>query len=232
MNTRRWPCSPRKSSTTARPSCWHRPQQRRWLTSVPTSRMSLSVMERCRHSMGTGSSGRFDRNCPRNPSKYQRCHSTHRQLCLTETGRIKAYGDLAFQSRCHSGIWSPFFPDLQTRYIARLERIMIDNILPAAVVCVERVGEPKSKDFELGRECALKARQTLGSPIFTLPKGANGEPLWPEGVVGSITHTFEYCAAAVSWANQVGKLGIDAEAHRSLNDGVVEIIANADEVEM
>jgi len=109
---------------------------------------------------------------------------------------------------------------------------VIDCILPAAVVCVERLGKPKNEDFETGRECAREALRKLGCLTPTVPRGDNGEPLWPEGFVGSITHTHEYCAAAVASANEVRNLGIDAELHRGLKEGVLEIIANADEKQM
>jgi 4'-phosphopantetheinyl transferase EntD len=36
-------------------------------------------------------------------------------------------------------------------------------------------------------------------------------PIWPDGVVGSITHTGEFAAAAVSWAADIAALGIDSE---------------------
>jgi len=110
--------------------------------------------------------------------------------------------------------------------------MVIDRILPATVVCVERLGKPKNTDFETGRECALEALRKLGYANATVPRGGSGEPLWPEGVVGSITHTYEYCAAAVAAADEVRKLGIDAELHRELKEGVLEIIANADEMQM
>jgi 4'-phosphopantetheinyl transferase EntD len=109
---------------------------------------------------------------------------------------------------------------------------VIDHILPAAVACVEQVGEPKTRDFEIGRECARTALQKLGCTVLSVPRGSRGEPLWPDGIVGSITHAREYCAAAVASASVVRQLGIDAELHRALQEGVLEIIANADEVQM
>jgi 4'-phosphopantetheinyl transferase EntD len=36
-------------------------------------------------------------------------------------------------------------------------------------------------------------------------------PVWPEGVVGSITHSGDFAAAAVAWAADVAGLGIDSE---------------------
>jgi 4'-phosphopantetheinyl transferase EntD len=36
-------------------------------------------------------------------------------------------------------------------------------------------------------------------------------PVWPRGVVGSITHTGDFAAAAVAWAADIAALGIDSE---------------------
>jgi 4'-phosphopantetheinyl transferase EntD len=36
-------------------------------------------------------------------------------------------------------------------------------------------------------------------------------PVWPDGVVGSITHTGDFAAAAVAWAADIAGLGIDSE---------------------
>jgi 4'-phosphopantetheinyl transferase EntD len=36
-------------------------------------------------------------------------------------------------------------------------------------------------------------------------------PTWPDGVVGSITHTGDFAAAAVGWAADTAGLGIDSE---------------------
>jgi hypothetical protein len=41
--------------------------------------------------------------------------------------------------------------------------------------------------------------------------GAAGEPLWPTGVVGSITYTAGYRTVATAPANQIAALGIDLE---------------------
>ena len=35
--------------------------------------------------------------------------------------------------------------------------------------------------------------------------------MWPDGVVGSITHTGNFAAAAVAWAADIAALGIDSE---------------------
>jgi 4'-phosphopantetheinyl transferase EntD len=39
----------------------------------------------------------------------------------------------------------------------------------------------------------------------------NRAPIWPDGVVGSITHTGAFAAAAVAWVADIAALGIDSE---------------------
>jgi 4'-phosphopantetheinyl transferase EntD len=65
-------------------------------------------------------------------------------------------------------------------------------------------------------------------PILT---GQRGEPIWPPGVVGSLTHCTGYRAAALARAREFASIGIDAEPHGSLPDGVCGIIARPEETD-
>lgn len=53
-------------------------------------------------------------------------------------------------------------------------------------------------EFVTGRACARRALARLGVEPVPVPSGDRGEPFWPDGIVGSITHCDEYraCAAA------------------------------------
>ena len=55
--------------------------------------------------------------------------------------------------------------------------------------------------------------------------------MWPEGVIGSITHKGTYRAAAVAPALALAGLGVDAELDGPLPGGVLESIALASERE-
>ena len=85
----------------------------------------------------------------------------------------------------------------------------------------------RRREFATGRRCAREALVALGlapAPILT---GAGREPLWPPGVVGSITHCEGYRAAAVSRrTSDVAGLGVDAEPHLVLPPGVLEVVAD------
>ncbi|MFF5085496.1 4'-phosphopantetheinyl transferase [Actinoplanes sp. NPDC000266] len=55
-------------------------------------------------------------------------------------------------------------------------------------------------------------------PILTGPKR---QPLWPDGVVGSITHCAGYRAAALARSGDIASVGVDAEPHAALPPEVI-----------
>jgi 4'-phosphopantetheinyl transferase EntD len=87
-------------------------------------------------------------------------------------------------------------------------------------------------EFAAVRRCARRALQELGYPAVPILPGEHREPLWPEGVVGSMTHCAGYCAAAVARGDEVSALGIDAEVHATLPDGVLDLISLESEREL
>ncbi|WP_433284980.1 4'-phosphopantetheinyl transferase family protein [Micromonospora sp. CA-244673] len=94
-------------------------------------------------------------------------------------------------------------------------------LLPAERACLgERAVTGRRRDFTAGRVCARRALAGLGLPATPVPAGADRAPVWPAGVVGAITHTRGYCAAAAARAAEIRAVGIDAEGHRELPTGV------------
>lgn len=92
-----------------------------------------------------------------------------------------------------------------------------------------RAVDTRRREFVTGRACARRALARLGLPATAIPSGARGEPLWPAGVVGSITHCERYRACALARAQEARALGIDAEVHAPLPAGILAVIASADE---
>jgi 4'-phosphopantetheinyl transferase EntD len=125
---------------------------------------------------------------------------------------------------------------------------MIEQILPISVVAVETRGdwedvslwpteeaslgnpvEKRRREFLTARACARRALGLLGLPPSPIPAGPHGEPCWPTGVVGSITHCAGYRACGLGHAASVAAIGIDAEPHAALPDGVLQQITLAQE---
>jgi enterobactin synthetase component D len=67
--------------------------------------------------------------------------------------------------------------------------------------------------FRAGRFCAMEALRAMGVQAWPrpLPRGSGGYPVWPDGVIGSITHTDGYAAAGAAWMTDVRGLGLDTE---------------------
>src|SRR6202051_719833 len=69
----------------------------------------------------------------------------------------------------------------------------------------------RQREFLAGRWCAKQALQCLGAGSTDVGMAEDRAPIWPDGVVGSITHTGDFAAAAVAWAADIAALGIDSE---------------------
>ena len=118
---------------------------------------------------------------------------------------------------------------------------MIDDILPAVAVAAESFGPPgeqellpaeaaavatadpvRRSEFAAGRAVAHAALARLPAPTGPVLPGRAGEPRWPDGVVGSITHCAGYRASAVALARDVAAIGIDAEPCPQLDGGTLD----------
>jgi 4'-phosphopantetheinyl transferase EntD len=125
---------------------------------------------------------------------------------------------------------------------------MIEELLPPGTAAVETredrldielfaeeeasLGEAVEKrriEFVTARACAREALARLGLPAAPIATGERGQPLWPEGVVGSITHCAGYRACALAHAHELAAVGIDAEPNEPLPAGVLGVIARPEE---
>ena len=82
---------------------------------------------------------------------------------------------------------------------------------PLDEVHLHRMAAKRRAEFLAGRACARAALATFDVQGTSLEPKATRAPSWPLGFVGSITHTDEYCAAAVAPRTCCTGLGIDAE---------------------
>jgi 4'-phosphopantetheinyl transferase EntD len=106
------------------------------------------------------------------------------------------------------------------------------ELFPAEVRSLGRAVEKRRHEFLTGRACARRALAQLGLAPVAIPNGERGEPRWPTGVVGSITHCRGYRGCAVARAGELRSVGIDAEVDEPLPDGVLESVAFGRELEL
>lgn len=107
-----------------------------------------------------------------------------------------------------------------------------ERLLPGEEELVAKAVPKRREEFTTARTCARIALGRLGVPPVPLLSGPKREPLWPAGVVGSLTHCAGYRAAAVARAADVASIGIDAEPHEALPDGILKHVSLPAEREM
>lgn len=120
----------------------------------------------------------------------------------------------------------------QTVIVEATPELWQGSLWPEEQACVARAVPKRVREFTAGRNCARRALERLGLPPGPLLVGASREPLFPEGIAGSITHTHDFCAAAAVRIGAIRSLGIDAEPDAPLSPGLLPTIAAPDEASM
>ena len=89
------------------------------------------------------------------------------------------------------------------------------NVPPLEPIEEEALGpraiERRRMFFALGRAAARDALGELGFARVAIGRGPGGEPLWPSGVVGAISHAGDLAIAVVGMRADYVGLGVDVE---------------------
>jgi len=100
---------------------------------------------------------------------------------------------------------------------------------PEEEAALGRAVEKRRREFVTARACARRALARLELSPGPIPSGPRGEPQWPRGVVGSITHCAGYRACAVALVSDLATIGVDAEPDEPLPEGLLGDIALPEE---
>lgn len=94
-------------------------------------------------------------------------------------------------------------------------------LLPAEAALLGRAVPTRVQEFAAGRVCARRALAEFGITDVAIERAADRQPLWPPGMVGSITHTVGYCAAVVAARDTTAAIGLDSEVAGGVPSGGV-----------
>ncbi|WP_051722732.1 4'-phosphopantetheinyl transferase [Streptomyces albus] len=100
---------------------------------------------------------------------------------------------------------------------------------PEEEALVARAVHKRRAEFRTVRRCARAALASFGVPPAPLLRGSRGEPRWPAGFVGSMTHCAGYRGAAVARSTEFVSLGIDAEPDDPLPGEVLALVSLPEE---
>lgn len=103
------------------------------------------------------------------------------------------------------------------------------NWFPVEIINVSLV---RQQEFIAGRFCAVQAAKMAGFDLIKLPSAVTREPVWPEGIVGSITHSKQMAISCVSLSDDMSSVGIDAEELLESSLGIEVESTIADDTEL
>jgi len=89
--------------------------------------------------------------------------------------------------------------------------------------------ELRKLEFGRGRSCAHRAMVALGFAPEPVLAAVDRAPIWPAGIVGSISHCREYCCAVVGIADRWATIGVDAELLQPMEQELQERILSTKE---
>jgi len=88
----------------------------------------------------------------------------------------------------------------------------------------------RRREFAAGRRVARRALTALGEAHAAISIGSGGEPLWPLGIAGSLSHTATHAAALVSRGPQHASVGIDLDDHRLIGEAAAADLMTEEEI--
>jgi 4'-phosphopantetheinyl transferase EntD len=103
-------------------------------------------------------------------------------------------------------------------------RLADDGLYPEEQAHIRGAVESRRAEFATTRLAARRGLAEMGIAPVPLVPAADRAPMWPDGVVGSIAHTRDYCAVVLGRRPPLRSIGLDAECVRELEDGVVDLI--------
>jgi enterobactin synthetase component D len=95
---------------------------------------------------------------------------------------------------------------------------------------VARAVPQRVAEFTAGREAARRAMTALGHAPTAVPAGPDRAPVWPEGLIGSISHSNGLCLAVLGWAAAHHALGVDLEGDQPLDAELIAEICHPEDV--
>jgi 4'-phosphopantetheinyl transferase EntD len=123
---------------------------------------------------------------------------------------------------------SELFPRSVGAAFVRISGVVFP-LFPEEATTVRRAVAKRRIEYAAGRHCARLAMAELGQKPCAIPSGPDRGPIWPRGLVGSITHGSDECTAVVGFEECFRSIGIDMQMVGSVPQALASKILRWDE---
>ncbi len=120
--------------------------------------------------------------------------------------------------------------DNRVHTVSSTAEVSEDVLYSEEASLIGQAAPKRRREFATGRLLARKALAQLGVEGFPLLRGEDRSPIWPDGVVGSITHCKGYCGVAVARTKAVASLGVDVEVLEPLDPELLRVVCTDGEI--
>jgi 4'-phosphopantetheinyl transferase EntD len=162
------------------------------------------------------------------------CCTSHGQTEKTEARELKsavewtliramAVADSSLRLSKHVGLGIVSAQDYSNHVLHRKEMRILSP----------RACRRKQIEFASGRAAAHFALDQIGfANAFPILRGQKGEPLWPEGIAGSITHCYPWSVAVAIKSPNLFTIGVDLETtERMKGADISELVCDSTELD-
>ncbi|MBY6159629.1 4'-phosphopantetheinyl transferase superfamily protein [Mameliella alba] len=104
------------------------------------------------------------------------------------------------------------------------------GLFPDETAAMTNAQPARRAEFAAGRRAARQAMARLGLPPAPVPMAPDRAPVWPTGLVGSISHAGGLCLAVVARATAFAALGVDLESDAPLDPDLISEICLPEEL--
>ncbi|MBV1862928.1 MAG: 4'-phosphopantetheinyl transferase superfamily protein [Rhodobacteraceae bacterium] len=109
-------------------------------------------------------------------------------------------------------------------------RFQTGEVLPAEAIAMAAMAPKRRREFTAGRLAARGAMAEVGHFGHPVPMDADRTPIWPQGLVGSISHTTSSAIALAADDRNFSSLAVDLEPDAPLDPTLFEEILTAREI--
>jgi 4'-phosphopantetheinyl transferase EntD len=101
------------------------------------------------------------------------------------------------------------------------------NIDEASIIASASI--KRKLEFSSGRYCAKKLLEQYNHTNISILPGQNREPVWPDGIIGSISHCKDLCGAVINKRTEIHSIGFDIENIKQTRNDIGRIVCTPEE---